>query len=161
RANGRSKRRPGGDGPPPPEAPPGDGRSDSDGDLAGLKRTDVGNGERLIRRFGPDLRYCHPWSKWLVWDGRRWELDRTAAVQRKAKETARALLREAATLGDDGEAKQHVKWWRQSEGSPRLNAMLERAATEEGIPILPDDMDGDGWLFNCANGTVDLRTGRL
>jgi putative DNA primase/helicase len=157
----RPNGRPGGNGPPPPKAPPGDGRSDSDGELAGLKRTDIGNGERLLARFGLDLRYCHPWSKWLVWDGRRWELDRTAAVHRKAKATARAILREAATLGDDGGVKQHVKWWQQSEGSQRLNAMLDRAATEEGIPILPDDMDGDGWLFNCANGTVDLRTGRL
>src|SRR5262249_502237 len=30
-----------------------------------------------------------------------------------------------------------------------------------GVPILPDQLDRDPWLLNCANGTVELRTGRL
>jgi len=32
---------------------------------------------------------------------------------------------------------------------------------ETGIPVCPDDLDADPWLFNCHNGTIDLRTGRL
>ena len=28
--------------------------------------TDLGNAHRLIRQHGPDIRYCHPWGKWLV-----------------------------------------------------------------------------------------------
>ena len=41
------------------------------------KKTDIGNAERLVDTFGDDLRFCHPFNKWLVWDGRRWA-DRSA-----------------------------------------------------------------------------------
>jgi putative DNA primase/helicase len=148
--NGRAA----GNGAPPPEAP---ALADT---LPPPHRTDVGNGERLVGRAGRDLRYCHPWSQWLVWDGRRWKVDDTAAAVRSAKATARAILEEAAALGGD-ELKQHVRWWRESEGSSRINAMLTMAASEEGIPALPDQLDSDPWLFNARNGTVDLRTGML
>jgi putative DNA primase/helicase len=37
--------------------------------------------------------------------------------------------------------------------------MLALAACEPGVPILPGEMDRDGWLLNVRNGTIDLRTG--
>jgi putative DNA primase/helicase len=52
--------------------------------------TDTGNAKRLVKRHGADLRYCHPWNKWLVWDGRRWLPDATADVTYRAKETIAA-----------------------------------------------------------------------
>jgi putative DNA primase/helicase len=48
-----------------------------------------------------------------------------------------------------------------SEAAPRINAMLSLAQSEPGIPVLPADLDSDPWSFNCVNGTVELRTGRL
>jgi putative DNA primase/helicase len=39
--------------------------------------------------------------------------------------------------------------------------MVDMAQSEPGIPILPDALNGDRWLLNCVNGTVDLRTGEL
>ena len=39
--------------------------------------------------------------------------------------------------------------------------MMSLASSEQGVPILPDQMDQDGWLFNVANGTIDLKTGSL
>jgi primase-polymerase (primpol)-like protein len=59
--------------------------------------TDVGNARRLVRAHGDVLRYCHPWCKWLVWDGRRWRLDDTGEVVKRAKATLRELLQGAAT----------------------------------------------------------------
>lgn len=53
------------------------------------------------------------------------------------------------------------KWCLESESAKHINAMLDLARSEPGIPILPDQMDRDPWLLNCANGTVGLRTGRL
>jgi putative DNA primase/helicase len=46
---------------------------------------DHGNAERLIAMFGADLRYCHPFKKWLVWDGNRWAIDDTDQARRLAK----------------------------------------------------------------------------
>jgi putative DNA primase/helicase len=129
--------------------------------LADLPRTDLGNAERLVARFGRDLRYCHPWRRWLVWDGRRWRLDDTGAARRLAKAAVRAILNEAATFDDDDDRKAHVAWARASEKRDRVTAMLHLAEAELGVPVLPADMDQDPWLFNCRNGTLDLRTGTL
>ncbi|MDP8952455.1 MAG: bifunctional DNA primase/polymerase, partial [Actinomycetota bacterium] len=58
--------------------------------------TDMGNAERFVARHGQDVRYCYPWSKWLVWTGARWERDDAGRVHRLAKETVRAIYGEAA-----------------------------------------------------------------
>jgi putative DNA primase/helicase len=90
------------DGPPPEDGQavePGPGaQGDRRGPVAGATATeaeqgephltDTGNAARLVRRHGRDLRYCHPWGRWLVWDGRRWAPDATAEAVRRVKETA-------------------------------------------------------------------------
>ncbi|MEX1096750.1 MAG: phage/plasmid primase, P4 family [Planctomycetales bacterium] len=48
-----------------------------------------------------------------------------------------------------------------SEQASRIAAMLALARSEPGVAIRPDDLDRDPWLLNCANGTLDLRTGTL
>lgn len=141
----------------------GDGHRDGvgDGELADKPRTDYGNAERMIARHGHNIRYCYRWSKWLHWDGRRWQIDENGAVHRFAKDTARKMCQEAATIDDKDARKAHVGWSFTSESRARIESMLALATSEEGIPITPDDMDGDPWLFNCLNGTLDLKTGNL
>jgi putative DNA primase/helicase len=155
--------RPAGSAPPPREGKAkGDaGPREIDARLAKEMRTDMGNGARLASRAGGRLRYCKPWEKWLVWDGRRYALDTTMAADRMAKEAARMMFAEAATIEDDGKRGQHVEHAKASQSRGRLKAMLEMAASEPGVPILVDEMDRDGWLLNVANGTIDLKTGRL
>lgn len=123
--------------------------------------TDLGNAERLVARHGRDLRYCHPWGKWLVWDGRRWRVDDTAEVERRAQDTIRAIDREVAQSADAGERKALRLWATKCEDAYRLRAMIELARSQAEVPILPDNLDSDIWLLNVANGTVDLRTGQL
>jgi putative DNA primase/helicase len=54
-----------------------------------------------------------------------------------------------------------IKHCLKSESMERLNAMLESARSEAGIPILPEELNRDGMLLNCGNGTLELRTGKL
>ncbi len=58
-------------------------------------------------------------------------------------------------------AEKLARWALESESARRINAMLDLARSEPGIPILPEQMDADPWLLNCPNGTLDLRTGTL
>jgi primase-polymerase (primpol)-like protein len=74
-------------------APPGPGQAAMVQDPVHL--TDRGNAIRLVCLHGEDLRHCHPWRKWLTWDGRRWQADATAAATRAAKDVAVSLWREA------------------------------------------------------------------
>jgi putative DNA primase/helicase len=116
---------------------------------------------RLVHRHGPDLLYCHPWKKWLIWDGRRWRVDDTAEVVRRAKETIRSIYAEAKEADDEKKRQDLEKHARTSESEPRIRRMIKLAESEPGIPVLPNELDADRWLLNCWNGTLDLRTGEL
>ena len=48
---------------------------------------------------------------------------------------------------------------RKSESDSKRQAMISSAKSEQGVPIMPDDLDRDPWLLNVLNGTVDLQTG--
>ena len=124
-------------------------------------RTDFGNAERLAYHAGQDLRYCHDWARWLVWTGQRWEIDRAGLVKRRAKEAVRRIYAEAANLVDEEARKELAKWAMRSEAKPRVDAMIDLAQSERGIPALSDELDSNAWLLNCGNGTLDLRTGEL
>jgi putative DNA primase/helicase len=116
--------------------------------------TDLGNAERFVAQHGQDVRYCYPWRKWLVWTGARWERDDSGQVHRLAKETVRSIYQEAAEAESESQRKELAKHATGSEAEARIRAMLELAKSE--VPVSPDELDADPWVFNCQNGTVDL-----
>ena len=122
--------------------------------------TDLGNAKRLVNLHGHYIRYCHPYARWYIWDGKRWKPDDTGSVNRLAKETALQMYVEAMSLGDSArhELNKHAM---KSESWPGLNAMVKLAKTEPGIPVTPDELDSHSWLLNVNNGTIELRTGHL
>lgn len=126
-----------------------------------LPLTDMGNAQRLVARYGHLLHYCHPWHKWLAWDGTRWRVDDTGAVVRYAKATARAIFQEAAEARSDDQARALSKWAVRSQAEARLGAMIALAQSEPDVPVVPDHLDADPWLLNVQNGMLDLRTGEL
>src|SRR5690606_10995716 len=91
----------------------------------------------------------------------RWAWDERGEVQQLAKATVRSLYEEAARCSDEEQRKAIAKHARDSEKAARRSAMLTLAQSEEGIPVLPHELDADPWAFNVYNGTIDLRTGKL
>lgn len=134
-----------------------------------FKLDDTGNAERLVARFGDDIRYDHTDGRWLVWTvtaegGGFWKADADGAVQRKAKETVRKIYDEltaAASAGKDEQAEAIARWAIRSGGEARRNAMLNLARVEETIAVTRDQLDAAPLLLNCLNGTLDLRTCEL
>lgn len=152
--------------------------SNGNGDHAGMAdfpNTDLGNAERLVKLYGHELRYCYPFKKWLAWDGQHWDFNRDGEIFRKASATVRSMYQEASMLEsiaagieDDGQrestskaAEALSKWARKCEAKERINALISLAESRPGIAVLPEQLDSDPWLFNCANGTIDLKTGEL
>jgi P4 family phage/plasmid primase-like protien len=122
-------------------------------------KSDQLNAEFLVQLHGHDLRYCHPWKRWLVWDGRRWQVDATTEVMRRAKSTLHRMLVATEFINDK---KEFSAWMGHLQGSfstGHLKGMVELAQSEPGIPVLPDALDGDLWALNCLNGVVVLQTG--
>jgi putative DNA primase/helicase len=72
-----------------------------------------------------------------------------------------AIYQEAIDAHSDAERQALARWAAQSEGAPRLRAMVELAQSEPGLPVSPADLDQNLWLINIMNGTLDLRTGTL
>jgi hypothetical protein len=78
----------------PPDVPDPDAQAGPDaGDTDPAHLTDRGNALRMVEMHGERLRHCHPWRKWLTWDGARWRLDTTAEATRCAKSVAVELYR--------------------------------------------------------------------
>ncbi len=130
-------------------------------DNVAFNRTDLGNAKRLVAKYGSDLRYCHLWKKWFIWDSQRWLKDDTGEAERCAKATILEIYRDVLNADDyenRGELSKHAF---KSEAAARIKAMQTLAESEPGIPITPDQFDKDPWLLNCQNGTLNLRTGNL
>lgn len=125
----------------------------------GYNLTDLGNSERFIGDHGKDVRYCHPWGKWLLWTGTRWALDENGQVHQLAKRTVRRIYEEAAKAENDERRKELAKHAAKSEAEARIQSMLGLAKSD--VPISPRELDADPWLLGVPNGTIDLRTGEL
>jgi putative DNA primase/helicase len=123
--------------------------------------TDLGNAKRLVLAEGKDIHYCYSSKKWFVWDGKKWAEDDAGEIQRRAKRTTRAMLEEAATVEDDQKRSILVAHEQRSESEGRLNAMVSSARSEPGVPVQLTNFDSDRMIFNCLNGTIDLKTGTL
>jgi putative DNA primase/helicase len=124
-----------------------------------FKCTDTGNAERLVAKFGDSFRFIVEWAKWAVWDGRRWKVETSVAMQNFAKLTARGIYREAEKAIDPGTSKALADWAKRSEARDRRAAMIACAQSEPGVALHFADFDKDPFLLNVKNGTIDLRTG--
>ncbi|MES0385027.1 MAG: phage/plasmid primase, P4 family [Hyphomicrobium sp.] len=122
--------------------------------------TDDGNARRLIDHHGFDLRYCEEQGIWYAWNGRRWAPSKGVAVERRAKNTARAFHRAELDAARDANAPSR-KWALRSEGAPQILNMVRLARSEESIAVEIPDLDADPWLFGCLNGVLNTRTGDL
>lgn len=124
-----------------------------------LRNTDKGNADRLVAMFGDDLLFDG--DEWYVWDGCRYALDVRDRRMELAKKVAEANLRDALAIQDDNDRDAAVRAARKCLQLQRLQAMIDLAASDPRIRVVPDDLDADLSLLNVTNGTIDLRTGTL
>jgi putative DNA primase/helicase len=129
-------------------------------------RTDVANGSRLAERYSEELAYAAEWDRWVMWDCKRWLEDKGLAAVRKAKAIAADLFREVTRIfrrGDQSVDKhtlgEMLSWAKYSSNAPGIRRMLDMARSELAVSI--DQFDTDPTLLNVANGTIDLKTGKI
>lgn len=122
--------------------------------------TDLGNARRMVDVFGQDMMYISAWDSWHLWDGGQWVKDDTEEIMRLAKRTVARMYEEASQLADDARRQDLIKWSLSSESRKRLADMVTLARSEEGISQSHERLNQNHMLLNCANGTVDLTTGK-
>jgi len=111
--------------------------------------TDEALALRFAERHADDLRYVAAWSKWLIWDGRRWQFDDTL----QAIDLARRVCREAAAECNKPKVAACL-------ASAKTVAAVERLAkADRRLAATVDQWDADPWLLNTPSCIIDLRTG--
>jgi putative DNA primase/helicase len=123
--------------------------------------TDLGNARRLVRLHGDGLRHVHLWNNWLVFDGRRWAIDRNGEVMRRAQQTIATMYAEASKLPEADARRALADHAQKSESERRLRALVSLASSISGMPISPEELDQDPLLLSARNGTIDLTNGEL
>jgi putative DNA primase/helicase len=126
-----------------------------------LQFTDTTNVYRLFKEYGKGIRYNALWKKWVVWNGQRWEMDNGYLIHDRGLQMIRGIYRELLNTPDMRERIEIEKHAIQSESARRRKAVIEVASWIPELNIKADDLDGDPWLFNVKNGTIDLRTGEI
>ncbi len=119
---------------------------------------DRGNGNLFADWSEGRAVYVADRGKWFVFSGKVWD-DKIAGlkVMELCKELARALILYAATLTDEKLKQDYLKFIAKWQGHAYRETILKGAA---GVrPVCADIFDADPWLFNCQNGTLDLRDG--
>ncbi len=96
---------------------------------------------------------------WHYWDGKRWKFDDRGNTHRAVHATLKRAWAAAFGSGNDNNALQ--KHIRACESAAGIAGVLAIAATLEQFAVTVGDLDADEYLFNCANGTYDLRTKQL
>ena len=125
---------------------------------------DIRNGKAFAALYRRKLLYIRPIGNWFLWDMNRWKICMCGEEMEAAKETAKCLLTEAATIARENpdRGKRLFSHALQTQNLPRLEAMLRLAASEEGMVVgRASELDSDPWLLGTQNGVVNLKTGDL
>ena len=134
-----------------------------------LRKLDaLDNVERFLERHGETLRWCRETRRWHLYNGSSWVVVSNDYVKRCARGVV-WMIREEATLVNElrdkssSEKEELVKkynaWARETAKRYSLESIIDSAKGDLEISI--HEFDRDPLLFNCENGTFDIRTGEL
>jgi len=125
-----------------------------------LETSDLGNAWRFASTG--NLKFNHSSGRWLNWDGRRWN-ERTGIsyALREAAKIVKNILEEATKQNDFQGKGKLLRWALFSQRKNSIENMLDMVQHFKRYETYASDFDKDLWLFNCLNGTLDLRTGKL
>jgi P4 family phage/plasmid primase-like protien len=110
--------------------------------------------ERLAGRFI----YADNRVGWHQWDGARWKRCSEDVVIYVAHEWVKDWLRDLISSGAGTRVVNEAARYRDI---GMLRALVQSARTFPDVQVDPATLDQQPGLLNCANGVVDLRTGRL
>lgn len=122
--------------------------------------TDLGNAELFAQLYLDQVRYCGERKCWYSWCGTHWTMERGGAPLNLAGEMVKRLVSEPQLMR--GIAPVFAFGWpKKCESLTRLNAIVKLAEAQPSLGVSITALDADQWVFNVANGTIDLKTGTL
>lgn len=117
--------------------------------------------ETFTQRNRHTARFCAAWGRWLLWNGKRWEIDEKLRAFDLARETCRAVLTDRLTTLTDLTEAQRARLRLRLGSAQTIAAVLRIASASPAHAIAVDQLDADAWALNTPGGELDLRTGTL
>lgn len=119
------------------------------------QRDEIGIGNAFADYFKPIARFCGDRGVWYVYDGCVWQPDDSnLAVSELAKILADRLYSFALQIKDEDTRNRYIKRVQKLQMRKNRKTMIEDAKSVH--PVKMSIFDGNKYLFNCANGTLDL-----
>ena len=120
-------------------------------------REEIGMGNAFADYFKPIARYNSERGIWYVYDGTVWQPDmENLKVAELAKLLADKLYVFALTITEEDSRKRFIERVKKLQLRKHRDTMIKDAKSV--FPISMKSFDRDIYLFNCKNGTLDLRT---
>ena len=139
--------------------------------------TDMGNAKRVAEKCKGVIRFVPEWKKWLVWNQLSgiWQVDMDGIVVRIVKALPSIIKEEINHISEttlrpankatqerlDKKVKRYTAWKTSSESARTISDAEKLLRTEPGVPLMAKILDTDKMIFNCTNGTVNLKNGEL
>lgn len=118
---------------------------------------DKGNGKLFADIFKDKCRYNVTAKEWYVYNGKNWEEDTGGMiVSSLAKKLSIELYSYSFGLEDEKRASEYRKHLAKLGQLKYRETMIKDA--RDSYFIKADDLDKDAYLFNCQNGTINLKT---
>lgn len=144
-----------------------------------VRAEDLGLGTLYAELLRDRFLYVKQTQEWLEWAGHHWTFDRMGAAEAEVEAVSDCLLQEHSRLGQAAteaaqagnsqlrgmlQGQQNIVMKRvkrlRTRGGPE--ACLKFAHTNRSpIAIAGEELDSQDWLLACANGVLDLRSGRF
>lgn len=149
-------------------------------DRLAVAMNDSGQAARFVKQFSHLFLYeTEYWENWIAFNGTRWEADNRKRHVQAMKESvdsfAKAIKKAYKSIRkafiENNVSKDRLEtlanryailreYCNNGLSAARINAALSMTAGTD-IYVGHDRFDTDKWLFNVANGTIDLKTGKL
>jgi len=133
--------------------------------LMNLPLTDAGNANRLHSLLGDDWKFVPQLSRWLHWNGQRWQEETNGSIRVAAMEAFRNLAADIRSLPSCHDMKEMQHRQKVADGLGRAESIGRiRGALSflEGLALKQyGEFDTDPFLLNLQNGTLNLSTGEL
>jgi P4 family phage/plasmid primase-like protien len=124
--------------------------------------TDTGNAVLFASMFHDVFRHVPELGHPIIWDGRRWAIDKAGRALEMTKQVTERIRADATEPNElvpsERAVKAAVEWAKTSESKGKREAMLRLASVESSVVANFDTLDRDPFLLTVNNGTFNLRS---
>ena len=123
--------------------------------------TEGGSARWFLHLYRHQVRFVVESGAWYTYNSGRWQRDDANLVHELVKDSGHKLLQLVPHETSEARQKQMVTLAHQNDRIDRIRRVLAYAATDPSVVMRLENCDTDPHLLNTANGSVDLRDGRL